>query len=172
MSERAARKLISDLSASDVADPGAARRDPAAAYRLDDQIGFLLRRATQRHLAIFAAGMGAGSQGDGRDLTPMQWAALAKLDEMGATPQNRLGRLTAMDGATVKGVVDRLFERGLIETRADPADRRRRVVVLTHEGARQVAQARSAAAAITEATLAPLAVSERATLLALLRKLA
>ena len=144
----------------------------AAPYRLDEQIGFLLRRANQRHLAIFAAGMGTGANGDGRDLTPMQWAVLAKLDEEGATSQNRLGRLAAMDGATVKGVVDRLTERGLLETRADPGDRRHRVVALTAAGRRLVAQARSAAAAITEATLAPLAASERATLLALLRKLA
>jgi DNA-binding MarR family transcriptional regulator len=157
-------------SAAAPAGPAIETDADATPYRLDDQIGFLLRRATQRHLAIFAAGMDAN--GDGRDLTPMQWAALAKLDERGATPQNRLGRLTAMDGATVKGVVDRLIERGLVDTSADPDDRRHRVVALTAAGRRLVTRSRSAAAAITEATLAPLAVSERATLLALLRKLA
>src|SRR5919206_5288864 len=82
---------------------------PAASYRLDDQVGFLLRRVTQRHVAIFAEHMG-------EDITPMRWAVLAKLHETGPSSQNRLGRSTAMDGATIKGVVDRLMNRGLIET--------------------------------------------------------
>src|ERR1044072_5365366 len=96
----------------------------SASYRLDDQVGFLLRRVTQRHVAIFAAKMG-------EDITPMRWAVLAKLHEAGPSSQNRLGRSTAMDGATIKGVVDRLMGRGLIETRPDPLDARRRVIGLT-----------------------------------------
>jgi DNA-binding MarR family transcriptional regulator len=159
-----------------------ARRAAAAAtetadapcYRLDEQIGFLLRRATQRHLAIFAAGMRAQANGGGgsAELTPMQWATLAKLYETGASAQNSLGRATAMDAATVKGVVDRLKARGLVESRADPADGRRRSVVLTASGRRHVEQAILQAEAITEATLAPLTDGERETLLALLKKLA
>ncbi len=142
------------------------RRDDAAgpAYRLDDQVGFLLRRATQRHVVIFAARLG-------EDLTPMQWAALAKLHELGPTSQNLLGRKTAMDGATIKGVVDRLTARGLIETRADPEDGRRRVVRLTETGRRLVARCLPGAAAATDETLAPLAPAERAQLLGLLRKM-
>ena len=72
---------------------------------LDDQVGFLLRQAQQRHTTIFAAGMI-------ESLTPTQWAALAKLREVGDCSQYRLGRLTAMDAATIKGVVDRLTARG------------------------------------------------------------
>ena len=68
---------------------------------LDDQVGFVLRQAQQRHTTIFAAEMIEG-------LTPTQWAALAKLREVGACSQNHLGRLTAMDAATIKGVIDRL----------------------------------------------------------------
>lgn len=159
-------------SATPPAEPAVESDMRTESYRLDEQIGFLLRRANQRHLAIFAAGIGASSNGDGRDLTPMQWAVLAKLDEEGATSQNRLGRLAAMDGATVKGVVDRLTERGLVDTRADPDDRRHRVVALTAAGRRLVARSRAAAAAITEETLRPLSAGERSALLALLRKLA
>jgi len=136
-----------------------------AAYRLDDQVGFLLRRATQRHVAIFAERMGMG-------LTPTQWAALAKLYEEGPSSQNLLGRNTAMDAATVKGVVDRLTSRHLIGTSGDPADGRRRVVALTEEGRRLVEAALAAAIAISEETLAPLSPAERAELLRLLRKLA
>jgi DNA-binding MarR family transcriptional regulator len=136
-----------------------------APYRLDDQVGFLLRRATQRHVAIFTERMEMG-------LTPTQWAALAKLYEEGPSSQNLLGRNTAMDAATIKGVVDRLTSRHLIETSGDPTDGRRRVVALTEEGRRLVEAALAAAVAITEETLAPLTSVERAELLHLLRKLA
>ncbi len=84
-----------------------------APYRLDDQIGFILRQANQRYAALFANGIGNG-------LTPTQWAALVRLGETGPCPQNQLGRLTAMDAATIKGVVERLDKRGLIQRSADP----------------------------------------------------
>jgi DNA-binding MarR family transcriptional regulator len=133
-------------------------------YVLDEQIGFLLRQVTQRHTAIFAARIGA-------DLTPMQWAVLAKLREQGACPQNQLGRLTAMDAATVKGVVDRLVRRRLLTTRQDPQDGRRVVVDFTEEGADLTARTIPAAQAVTADTLAPLNAGEATTLLSLLEKL-
>ncbi len=83
-----------------------------APYRLDDQIGFILRQANQRYAALFANGIGNG-------LAPTQWAALVRLGETGPCPQNQLGRLTAMDAATIKGVVERLDKRGLIQRSAD-----------------------------------------------------
>jgi DNA-binding MarR family transcriptional regulator len=136
----------------------------AKRYRLDDQVGFLLRRVSQRHVAIFARQME-------KDITPTRWAALAKLYEEGPTTQNRLGRLTAMDAATIKGVVDRLTKRHLIETRADPDDGRRRVVTLTEAGQTLVERSLAHAATITRRTLEPLSPREQASLLELLRKL-
>src|SRR3979490_3492903 len=85
------------------------------AYILDEQIGFILRQVWQRHATIFAKEIGI-------TLTPTQWAALAKLTETGPCSQNKLGRPTAMDVATIKGVIDRLTARGLRETSADPPD--------------------------------------------------
>jgi DNA-binding MarR family transcriptional regulator len=137
----------------------------ARPYILDDQVGFILRQASQRHTAIFAAHMVHG-------LTPTQFAALARLAEAGASSQNRLGRLTAMDGATIKGVADRLRKRGLIAAVPDPQDRRRVMLDLTDDGRRVVAEAMAAGREITEATLAPLSAQERAALLDLLAKLA
>ena len=87
-------------------------------YILDEQIGFILRQVWQRHGTIFAREIGI-------DLTSAQWAALAKLSETGPCSQNLLGRLTAMDVATIKGVIDRLTKRGLTETSSDPDDGRR-----------------------------------------------
>lgn len=136
----------------------------AAAYRLDDQVGFLLRRATQRHLSIFAAGI--------PDLTPQQFAALARLHELGPMSQNLLGRATAMDAATIKGVTDRLAARGLVAVEPDPTDRRRLSVALTAPGRARFEAAAAEALAISARTLEPLAGPERAALLALLRTLA
>ena len=141
-----------------------APEQPGEAYRLDDQIGFVLRQVAQRHAALFAAGIGA-------DLTTTQWAALAKLGEIGPVSQNRLGRRTAMDAATIKGVIDRLTRRGLTETCPDPEDRRRLLVALTADGRDLVTRTETAAARITEDTLAPLARAERAVLLDLLNRL-
>jgi DNA-binding MarR family transcriptional regulator len=133
-------------------------------YILDDQVGFVLRQVSQRHAAIFIAKIGD-------ELTPMQWAVLAKLLEKGPCSQNLLGRQTAMDAATIKGVVDRLTKRGLAQTHSDPDDARRLVVALTAEGTRVAEETVPRADEISEETLAPLNRTERATLLGLLRKL-
>ncbi len=135
-----------------------------AGYRLDAQVGFMLRQAYQRHAAIFAARFPDG-------LTPTQWAALAKLHEVGPTSQNRLGRLTAMDVATIKGVVARLRERGLVTSSADPADRRRVVVALTEAGRTANTHMAETARQVSRETLAVLKPRERDTLLRLLAEL-
>ena len=139
-------------------------RPARPAYALDDQIGFILRQVSQRHAMIFARDIGA-------DLTPTQWAALAKLAETGPCSQNQLGRLTAMDVATIKGVIDRLTMRGLTETSADPADGRRLRVSLTRAGQQLAERLASNALAVSKETLAPLDPQERETLVALLNKL-
>lgn len=133
-------------------------------YRLDKQVGFLLRQAQQRHTAIFAERMV-------ESLTPTQFAALAKLNELGAVTQNRLGRLTAMDAATIKGVVDRLRERGFAETRRDPTDGRRLLVDLTPIGRDAAAEAVQAGQDISDETMAPLNAVERKRFLELLEKM-
>src|SRR5215468_40569 len=133
-------------------------------YVLDEQIGFILRQVSQRHAVIFARDIGI-------DLTPTQWAALAKLQETGPCSQNQLGRLTAMDVATIKGVIDRLTARGLTETSSDPEDGRRLLVSLTRAGQQTVVKVAPNALAITKETLAPLDAKEREALMALLNKL-
>jgi len=138
--------------------------DENDAYRLDGQVGFLLRRANQRHLSIFARAI--------PDLTPPQFAALAKLHEVGDTSQNQLGQLVAMDAATIKGVIDRLKARGLVALSEHDSDRRRLMVGLTAAGRRTVEALMPLAAQISEETLEPLSPRETATLLKLLAKLA
>jgi DNA-binding MarR family transcriptional regulator len=146
----------------------ATRTRPSAAdprYILDDQVGFVLRQAQQRHTNIFASLMI-------EELTPTQWAVVAKLHECGPCSQNLLGRQTAMDAATIKGVIDRLTKRGVTATTADPADARRLLVALTPEGLAIYRRAKPMAERITAATLAPLSEAEREIFIALLRRLA
>ena len=134
-------------------------------YVLDDQVGFLLRVAMQRHTSIFTSRMLEG-------LTQTQFAALAKLYEVGPCSQNHLGRLIYLDAATIKGVVDRLHLRGLLTALSDPKDRRRRAVALTDRGRRSTEAAMQVAAGITAATLTPLTAEEQRMVVKLLRKLA
>jgi DNA-binding MarR family transcriptional regulator len=143
---------------------GLAAGEDRDAYRLSEQVGFLIRKAHQRHTALFAAGIG-------EDLTPTQWAALARVYETGPCSQNQLGRDTAMDVATIKGVVDRLVKRGLFAVEPDPTDARRLTISLTAQGHARVEALTAAAAAITGETLAPLSAAEQDTLVALLARI-
>ncbi len=139
--------------------------DPLDGYVVEDQVGFLLRRAQQRHAAIFQDGMAA------HGLTPTQFTALVKVAELGRITQNHLGRLAAMDPATIQGVVRRLVARGLVLRLRDPADRRTAVLAPSAAGLDVLAAAVASARAITDATLAPLSPPERRDFVALLRRM-
>lgn len=134
-------------------------------YRLDDQAGYILRLASQRHAALFLARFGA-------DLTATQFAAMVRLGELGQCSQNELGRQTAMDVATIKGVVDRLRAKGLVRHTADPGDKRRSLLSLSDEGVGMLGALHAKGHAVTEDTLEPLEPEERRAFLSLLRKLA
>lgn len=137
---------------------------PEERYVLDEQVGFLLRVAMQRHTSIFMSRMTDG-------LTQTQFAAVAKLHEVGACSQNQLGRLICLDAATIKGVVDRLSLRRLVTVVNDPTDRRRRAVALTARGREIAEEAQKVAAEITAATLSPLSEDEQMQLSRLLRRI-
>jgi DNA-binding MarR family transcriptional regulator len=143
---------------------GGQDRSEQGRYVLDDQVGFLMRVAMQRHTSIFTSRMLEG-------LTQTQFAALAKLYEVGPCSQNYLGRLIYLDAATIKGVVDRLHVRGFLTALNDPKDRRRRAVALTERGREVTEAAIRIAADITAATLAPLTGEEQRVIAKLLRKL-
>jgi len=167
MAKAAPNKVSVPNKIAAVTKGAVAKRSPKTSkpsYVLEEQIGFILRQVWQRHAAIFAKEIGI-------NLTPTQWAALAKLTETGPCSQNQLGRLTAMDVATIKGVIDRLTARGLTETSSDPQDGRRLLVSLTRAGQAMADKAAPNALAITKETLAPLDAKERETFVALLSKL-
>ena len=138
--------------------------DPDRGYELDDQVGFILRQVQQRHATIFAAAFGA-------EMTPLQWAAMAKLAEVGECSQNLLGRMIATDVATIKGVVERMTRRGMLQSRPDPADRRRLLLRLTEAGQASYRAAEERALAVSRETLAPLSATDRTTFVAFLSRL-
>lgn len=153
----------STLNGTDFEENLPAQRD-GAQYTLGEQVGFYLRQANQRHVAIFAELMA-------EKLTTTQWAALAKLRELQPCSQGNLGRETAMDMATIKGVVDRLVKRGLINTKPDTEDARRLVLTLTKAGEETIDRNRSAALDVSTQTLKPLTPGERMMLMELLQKI-
>ena len=136
-----------------------------AGFVVEDHVGYLLRRAHQRHVAIFTAVMAHA------ELTPTQFAALWKTVELGRITQNHLGRLAAMDPATIQGVVRRLTARGLLRRGPDKMDRRTAVLEPTEAGVALIASVVACARQAHEAALAPLSGEERVQFLSLLRKM-
>ena len=135
-------------------------------YVLERQVGHLLRRAHQRHAVIFQQNIGD------EQLTPLQFAALARLRDLDEVSQNQLGRMTAMDAATMQGVIKRLAARRLIRRRPDPDDRRRLILSLSREGRTLIDRLVANGALISRLTLEPLSAAEQRILLDLLAKIA
>ena len=134
-------------------------------FRLEDHVGFLLRKAHQRHASLFVDVSAEHA------LTPTQFAALQKVVELGKVTQNHLGRQVAMDPATIQGVIRRLTLRGLIVRTHDPMDRRTAVLAPTEEAYALIATAVACAQRAHAKALSPLSPEEQAAFLALLRKM-
>jgi|TARA_R110002072_G_scaffold76158_5_gene178930 DNA-binding MarR family transcriptional regulator len=143
-------------------EPRSGATDPVV---LDEQVAHLLRRAHQRASSVFLHILSE------RKLTPTQFFAMARLYEMGQLSQNHLGRLSAMDPATIQGVIQRLTERGFVHRMPDPTDRRRMVLKLSSEGEQLVIRLLEGARQVNDALLDPLSGEERETFIRLLGKM-
>jgi DNA-binding MarR family transcriptional regulator len=146
-------------------EPKSASSTSSRPYRIEDQVGYLLRRAHQRASAIFQVTIGDPN------ITPTQYSSMVKLDEYKELSQNLLGRLVGMDKATMQGVVRRLKERRLVDSRPDPGDARRTLLSLTTEGQRVVGKLLLNGPAVSRETLKPLTAQEQRQLLELLSKI-
>jgi DNA-binding MarR family transcriptional regulator len=67
-------------------------------------------------------------------LSPQQAHALRALDPTRPVPMRELAAGIMCDASTVTGIVDRLEDRGLVERRPDPTDRRVKGLVVTSSG--------------------------------------
>jgi len=69
------------------------------------------------------------------ELSPMQAHVLRLLEPGQPLPMRALAGKLCCDPSNVTGIVDRLEERGLLERRPAPGDRRVKMLALTEEGA-------------------------------------
>lgn len=135
-------------------------------YVFAEQVGYLLRRAYQRHLAIFQNNAAVDN------LTAVQFATLCALDEEGSRSQAELVKATGVDQATIRGIVERLKARDLITLSKDPADGRKVIIAITAAGRSVLRAMTPCALKASEDTLEPLNPAERLALLHTLRKIA
>jgi DNA-binding MarR family transcriptional regulator len=134
-------------------------------YRIEEQIGYLLRCAHQRASSIFQTTIGDPT------ITPTQYCSMVKLNEYRELSQNHLGRLVGMDKATMQGVVRRLKERQFVDSRPHPGDARRTLLSLTTEGQKLINKLLINGPAVSRETLKPLSQQEQRALLELLSKM-
>jgi DNA-binding MarR family transcriptional regulator len=133
-------------------------RPPALPAELVDSTLFLLARLgfgiKARAIEAFEA---AG-------FSMYEYSVLATLSEQARTSQATIADALHLDRSQLVGVLDGLEERGLVERRRDPADRRRHTVSLTAEGKRQLVRLRSIMKRLEDAFLEPLDDDARAVL--------
>ena len=109
---------------------------------------------------------------EGTGLHPYHHAILLVLDEGSRETQGAIADTLGYDRGQLVGLLDELEERGLVERRRDPNDRRRHLVRLTGDGKRMLRRLRALAAQIEDDFLSPLSEKERVNLHALLLRLA
>ena len=115
-----------------VAEVGATAGEPPAreAWRLIAELLFSEVAQTRFQAACAAA-----------KLSPPQLKALVSLEAGGAQPMRVLAKGWGCDASWVTGIVDGLEERGYVERRVLPTDRRVKVVHITAQGEEAKARA-------------------------------
>ena len=142
------------------------KAEPAWVGNLDKQVGFLLRKASQRNLIIFQKLAPVPS------LTSVQAAALIVLVDHSPCSLTTLGRAAAMDPATTRGVAERLSEKGWVSLVPDSRDKRKVMVRLEKKGRQFALDLIPVLNRIADETLSPLNEAERIALVYLLDRVA
>ena len=105
------------------------------------------------------------------EVTPSQARALSVLTRHGPQRLTALAEHLHIAARSATEVVDHLQDRGLVERRPDPADRRATIVTLTGEGTAAADGIRAAREAAAERMFAGLTPADRADLARILRRL-
>lgn len=128
--------------------------------------GHLLRRCHQIAVGIFL------EECRSRDLTPLQFVALATLAERGPLDQAALGRVAAFDRTTSATVIRALADRGLVTRRQSRKDKRSKIVTLTGAGETLLGEVQADVDRAQARIVSPLSLREQAQLSRLLGKIA
>ena len=128
-------------------------------------LGYQLRRAQLIVFQNFARHLADDN------VTPTQFAVLELIAVNTGLSQRALASAVGTDQSTLVALLDRLQKRGWVARKRATHDRRYQVLSLTEAGIAALAHLRERVAAQDDLLAAPLSVEERATLMALLRRI-
>jgi DNA-binding MarR family transcriptional regulator len=126
--------------------------------------GHLLRRAQQISVSIFYDEMGS-------ELTPVQYAMLRNLAGHPGIDQVSLAAVNGIDTSTGATVCARLEEKGLLERKVIPTNRRQRALTITAAGEKLLEDLIPGSQRLRRRILAPLSGPEQLQFMELLSKL-
>lgn len=136
-------------------------------FRLEDYLPYRLSLLSN----TVSQGIAHRYQQD-HDISVTEWRVIVVLGRFPGSTASEVVERTAMDKVSVSRAVRNLMEKGLLQRRTDPGDRRRLRLYLTRGGGKQVVESIVPLAAAYETKLlATLDDRERATLDVLLGKL-
>jgi DNA-binding MarR family transcriptional regulator len=154
------------MTVTTVTTPQALQQPPRFPAELVESTSFLLKRLG------YTAKESAMEAYERAGVSPYHHAVLVVLDEGSRETQGAIADALGFDRGQLVGLLDELEERGLVERRRDPQDRRRHIVRLTSDGRRALGKLRTLAARLENEFLAPLDDRERKQLHSLLLQLA
>ena len=134
-------------------------------FNFGEAPGHLIRRAQQLAVAIFM------EETAGHEATPVQFAILNALIDDPGEDQITLSNRVAFDPATLGSVIGRIEAKGWVKRKADPGDKRRKLLWITPEGEQVALGMKRAVSKAQQRILEPLEAEERVQLSALLAKL-
>lgn len=139
--------------------------DPIAGDRAPSSLAFLLSQVGIHAARRFSERMAEV------DLHPPLFRVLNLVDAAEGRSQQAIGEAVEVPPSRMVALVDELEQRGLVERRPDPTDRRVRALYLTRKGRSTLARGREIAAAHEEELTRGMAAADRKLLTGLLQKI-
>ena len=136
----------------------------ATSFDFTQAPGYLIRRAHQTSMAIFAEELGS------YEVTSLQFAIMQTLVDEPGSDQITIAQRVALDAATSGSIIMRLEERGWLRREASPTDKRRKLLWLTPEGEKHAMDMKKYAKKVQLRLLSNLSDTERVQFVVLLKK--